>query len=84
MIVEYFEGSFCTLSNKSLFSGVEKAISSESGAVFLCHDEVRRVLLSLIQMIAEGNKFKPNGWMFLHCIVIISMSILGIIGVACK
>lgn len=35
-------------------------------------------------MIAEGNKFKPNGWMFLHCIVIISMSILGIIGVACK
>lgn len=42
------------------------------------------ILLSLIQMIAEGNKFKPNGWMFLHCIVIISMSILGIIGVACK
>ena len=42
------------------------------------------ILISLIQMITEANKFKPNGWMFLHCIVIISMSILGIIGVACK
>ena len=42
------------------------------------------ILLSLIQMIREFNKIKPNIWMFLHCIVIISMSILGIIGVACK
>jgi hypothetical protein len=42
------------------------------------------VLLSLIQMTTEFNKFEQNGWIFLHGIVIISMSILGIIGVACK
>ena len=42
------------------------------------------ILLSLIQMATEFNQFKPNGWVFLHGIVIISMSILGIIGVACK
>jgi hypothetical protein len=42
------------------------------------------ILLSLIQMITEFNQFKPNLWVFLHGIVIISMSILGIIGVACK
>ena len=42
------------------------------------------ILLALIQMITESNQFKPNGWVFLHSIVIISMSILGIIGVACK
>lgn len=42
------------------------------------------IFLSLIVMITESNKFKPNIWTFLHCIVIISMSILGIIGVACK
>ena len=42
------------------------------------------ILLALIQMITESNKFKPSLWVFLHSIVIISMSILGIIGVACK
>ena len=42
------------------------------------------ILLSLIQMIIEFNEVKPKIWIFLNCIVIISMSILGIIGVACK
>lgn len=42
------------------------------------------ILISLIQMIMEYNTDKPEIWIFSYYIVIISMSILGIIGVACK
>ena len=40
------------------------------------------ILISLIEMIMEFQKIEPQGLNVLHCIVIIAMSILGIIGVA--
>jgi hypothetical protein len=40
------------------------------------------ILISLVQMIIEFQKIEPKGLNILHCIVIITMSILGIIGVA--
>lgn len=40
------------------------------------------ILISLIQLVLEFQKIEPSGLNVLHCIVIIAMSILGIIGVA--
>ena len=40
------------------------------------------IFISLIEMIMEFQKIEPQGLTILHCIVIITMSILGIIGVA--
>ena len=42
------------------------------------------ILISLIQLIIEFQRIEPKGLNVLHCIAIIAMSILGIIGVACK
>lgn len=42
------------------------------------------IFISLIQIIKESNEVKPDIWIFLHCVAIISMSILGIVGVVCK
>jgi hypothetical protein len=40
------------------------------------------ILISLVQLMIEFQKFEPKGLNVLHCIVIITMSIFGIIGVA--
>lgn len=42
------------------------------------------ILLSLVTIITEFNKFEAKGLNVFHSIIIIAISVLGIIGVACK
>lgn len=42
------------------------------------------IVLSIIQLCVEFNKFVASGWNVLNAIALIILSVLGIIGTACK